>query len=92
MRLISGAITLWIIAGFLRDESFGKSSGGWISGAMLFLYAIAFSVAYISLNTGTGALILFASVQITMIGVGLYGGERPDALGVVGAQHCDCLV
>jgi drug/metabolite transporter (DMT)-like permease len=84
VRLISGALTLWIIARFFRDTSSAKSNGGWISAFMLFLYAIAFSVAYISLSAGTGALILFASVQITMIGVGLYGGERPDILEWLG--------
>jgi drug/metabolite transporter (DMT)-like permease len=51
---------------------------------MLFLYATTFSFAYISLTTGTGALILFASVQITMIAVGLYAGERPSALHWLG--------
>ena len=89
-RLISGALTLWVIARFLRNTASAKSGGGWISAAMLFLYAIAFSVAYISLSAGTGALILFASVQITMITVGLYDGERPDVSGVVGAMHRDC--
>ena len=79
-RLISGAITLWVIARLLRGSSSAKSGGGWISAAMLFLYALAFSVAYVSLSAGTGALILFASVQITMITVGLYDGERPDLL------------
>jgi len=83
-RLISGALTLWVIARFLRDTASAKSGGGWISAAMLFLYAIAFSVAYISLSAGTGALILFASVQITMITVGLYDGERPDLLEWLG--------
>jgi drug/metabolite transporter (DMT)-like permease len=43
---------------------------------MLFLYAIAFSYAYISLDTGTGALILFGSVQITMILLSLISGTR----------------
>lgn len=83
-RLISGALTLWVIARFLRNTASAKSGGGWISAAMLFLYAIAFSVAYISLSAGTGALILFASVQITMITVGLYDGERPDVLEWLG--------
>jgi drug/metabolite transporter (DMT)-like permease len=78
VRLITGAVTLWIIASLRRKESFGKSGGSWISAAMLFIYAITFSFAYISLSTGTGALILFAAVQITMIAVGLYRGERPE--------------
>jgi drug/metabolite transporter (DMT)-like permease len=43
---------------------------------MLFVYAVAFSFAYISLNTGTGALILFGSVQITMILLSLVSGTR----------------
>jgi len=43
---------------------------------MLFIYAIAFSFAYISLDTGTGALILFGSVQITMILLSLISGTR----------------
>jgi len=83
-RLISGALTLWVIARFLRDTASARSGGGWISAAMLFFYAIAFSVAYISLSAGTGALIWFASVQITMITVGLYDGERPDVLEWLG--------
>jgi drug/metabolite transporter (DMT)-like permease len=84
VRLITGAVTLWIIAAFRRKESFGKSGGSWISASMLFLYAVTFSFAYISLSAGTGALILFAAVQITMITVGLYAGERPETLEWLG--------
>ena len=84
VRLITGAVTLWIIAAFRRKESFGKSGGSWISASMLFLYAVTFSFAYISLSAGTGALILFAAVQITMIAVGLYAGERPELLEWLG--------
>jgi drug/metabolite transporter (DMT)-like permease len=84
VRLITGAITLWLIAAFLREKSFEKSGGSWISAAMLFLYAVTFSFAYISLSAGTGALILFAAVQITMIAVGLYTGERPETLEWLG--------
>jgi drug/metabolite transporter (DMT)-like permease len=47
---------------------------------MLFLYAVTFSFAYISLTAGVGALILFGSVQITMITVGISTGERPHIL------------
>lgn len=43
---------------------------------MLFLYAVTFSFAYITLNTGTGALILFAAVQLTMIFIPVFRGER----------------
>ena len=84
VRLITGAVTLWIITRFLRAGSFRKSGGSWISAAMLFLYAVTFSFAYLSLSAGTGALILFAAVQITMIAVGLYAGERPELLEWLG--------
>lgn len=43
---------------------------------MLFLYAVCFSFAYVSLDTGTGALVLFGSVQITMIIVSIVSGHR----------------
>ena len=84
VRLITGAVALWIIAVLRPNGSFGKSGGSWISAAMLFLYAVTFSFAYISLSAGTGALILFAAVQITMIAVGLYTGERPGILEWLG--------
>jgi drug/metabolite transporter (DMT)-like permease len=84
VRLITGAITLWLITAFRRDGSFRKSGGSWISATMLFIYAVTFSFAYISLSAGTGALILFAAVQITMIAVGLSTGERPEILEWLG--------
>jgi drug/metabolite transporter (DMT)-like permease len=84
VRLITGAVTLWIVAAFRRGGSLRKSGGNWISATMLFLYAATFSFAYISLSAGTGALILFAAVQITMISVGLVTGERPEILEWLG--------
>ena len=84
VRLITGAVTLWIIAAFCRDGSLGKSGASRISASMLFRYAVTFSFAYSSLSAGTGALILFAAVQITMIAVGLYTGERPQILEWLG--------
>lgn len=84
VRMISGAIMLWIIASIRRKKSPAVKSASWASSVMLFTYAITFSFAYISLSAGTGALILFAAVQITMIAVGLHGGERPPLLEWVG--------
>lgn len=52
-------------------------AGSWISALALFGYAAAFSLAYVSLEAGTGALILFGAVQATMIGAGIRSGERP---------------
>jgi drug/metabolite transporter (DMT)-like permease len=84
VRLLSGAATLWLVGRFRQTEISAPSDGSWTAAAMLFLYAATFSFAYISLTTGTGALILFAAVQITMIAVGLYGGERPSTLHWLG--------
>ena len=85
VRLITGAATLWLIVRFGQaDKPTVSDRGGWTAAAMLFLYAAAFSFAYITLAAGTGALILFAAVQITMIGAGLYSGERPSPLHWLG--------
>lgn len=54
--------------------------GNWFSAFFLFAYAICFSFAYLSLTTGTGALVLFGSVQMAMIVVALARGERPGLL------------
>lgn len=84
VRLISGAIALWIIASMRKKAAVAASVAGWAAAVMLFTYAITFSFAYISLSAGTGALILFAAVQITMIAVGLHAGERPRVIEWLG--------
>ena len=74
IRLASGAAALWAITMFLgRDR---QGSGNWLSALALFTYAAGFSFAYISLTAATGALMLFGAVQVTMIGYGLWAGER----------------
>ena len=80
IRLISGALVLWLISFLQKKGAESNIRGNWISAAMLFLYAISFSFAYLSLSAGTGALILFGSVQLTMILVALRSGERPQPL------------
>jgi drug/metabolite transporter (DMT)-like permease len=84
IRLVSGALTLWIIAACRRQAAIAKTASSWMPATMLFLYAVTFSFAYVNLSAGTGALILFASVQIAMIGLGLYSGERPYILEWLG--------
>ncbi len=80
VRLASGAIMLAIIAASLGKTKKTIQSGHWASAFFLFLYAIAFSFAYLGLTAGTGALILFGSVQITMVTAALVKGERPGTL------------
>ncbi len=74
IRLASGAAVLWAITLFLGRD--GRGSGNWWSALALFTYAAGFSLAYISLTAATGALMLFGAVQVTMIGYGLWAGER----------------
>jgi len=74
--LLSGIIVLAIILLMTPTHKGSTSKGSWKASIMLFLYAITFSYAYISLETGVGALILFGSVQITMIVVGLFLGNK----------------
>jgi drug/metabolite transporter (DMT)-like permease len=80
IRLLAGAVTLRLITGYTQPTTPIRKSGTWLSATMLFLYAIPFSFAYISLTAGTGALILFGFVQITMIISALWSGERPHPL------------
>ena len=77
VRLVSGAVALGLIL-LLRDRSVKAmaAQGNQGSALALFVYAAGFSLAYIELATGTGALLLFGAVQATMIGIGLYRGER----------------
>jgi drug/metabolite transporter (DMT)-like permease len=80
IRLCSGAITLLLITAVSRKKLLSGKRGNWISATLLFLYAISFSLAYLSLSAGTGALVLFGSVQATMLAVALWSGERPHPL------------
>jgi drug/metabolite transporter (DMT)-like permease len=82
VRLASGALVLWLISR-ARQLSLGNA-GSWPSALALFVYAAAFSFAYVSLSAGTGALLLFAAVQATMILWGIRQGERLRPLQVVG--------
>ncbi len=76
IRLFSGAIVLLIIVSLKKNNNNSMSKGSWFASSMLFLYAITFSFAYTSLDTGTGALILYGAIQITMILLSLFSGAR----------------
>jgi len=86
LRLASGAVVLLPFSRSWGARRAEGAEGSWDAraAAALFVYALAFSLAYVSLDAGTGALLLFGLVQVTMIASGLRGGERPGALRVVG--------
>lgn len=94
IRLLSAAICLGIIMAiytytlkhkFLQNNGVSKEAilqdrGSWLSSLSLLVYAISLSIAYVQLDTGVGALILFSAVQLTMIGWGIYKKEQLTAL------------
>ena len=82
IRLISGAIVLWLVVRMKHGRGTGR--GNWLSACALFAYAAGFSFAYVSLPAATGALLLFGAVQATMIGHGLWSGERLVKLQLIG--------
>jgi drug/metabolite transporter (DMT)-like permease len=76
IRLVSGAAVLYALT-----RIFGKArqgTGSWASALALFVYAAAFSFAYTQLSTGTGALLLFGAVQVSMISLAWFKGDRPQ--------------
>ncbi|QEE44406.1 DMT family transporter [Rhizobium sp. WL3] len=88
VRIMSGALVLYALlrrgAAASRDEARPLLPGDWWAAAALFVYAIAFSTAYLSLGAATGALILFSSVQASMLAWGLWKGDRPSGREVIG--------
>ena len=82
IRLISAALTLWLVVRLSSKTSSGE--GNWPSAIALFAYAAGFSFAYVNLTAATGALLLFGAVQTTMIGYGIWRGERLLNLQLLG--------
>ena len=76
VRLATGALTLALLSRAWR--------GSWRAAFLLFLYAAPFSLAYVELTTGTGALIAFTFVQLTMIAGGVISGRHPSAREWIG--------
>ena len=82
IRLISGAMMLWLIVRMGSGKQTGR--GNWLSAIALFVYAAFLSYAYAGLTTAMGALLLFGAVQATMIGHGVWSGERLLKLQLLG--------
>lgn len=80
IRLLSGALTLLLILKLTTGRKAQRRKGSWPAALMLFVYALSFSYAYITLDTGTGALVLFASVQLTMIFANILLGKKQGLL------------
>ncbi|WP_228778273.1 EamA family transporter, partial [Pseudomonas aeruginosa] len=82
LRLVSGALMLLLLLRLRRAPAGAR--GGWRGAAALFVYAAAFSCAYVQLDAGTGALLLFGAVQVSLLLAGLLRGERPGTQALAG--------
>lgn len=86
IRLVSGALLLTLLFIFFNQEKDSEpgtiiakaniSANNLLGAVYLLLYALTFSFAYITLDTATGALLLFGTVQLCMIGIALFKGKR----------------
>jgi drug/metabolite transporter (DMT)-like permease len=83
VRFLSGAVTLSLIAARVQRPFF-PLPGSWAAAIVLALYALPFAFSYTQLSAGTGALILFGCVQLTMPAAALYEGDRPHAVQWMG--------
>ncbi|MDP2547346.1 DMT family transporter [Oceanobacter sp. 4_MG-2023] len=90
IRLVSGAVVLSLLLWFQNARAAThnrvsiKAPRFWFLGLGLFVYAAAFSMAYVSLDTGVGAFVLFATVQIGLQLVNIWRGEHPGRWQVAG--------
>lgn len=98
VRLITGALVLLLLLYFNRlsskralkatspmgSKAAPSKRGSWLAALMLFVYAVAFSYAYLQLETGSGALVLFGMVQLTMVVATFIEGHRLRGLEVIG--------
>ncbi|MGS1008999.1 DMT family transporter [Achromobacter anxifer] len=74
IRIVSGALVLWLVLRLRKPAR--QLEGNWHGALALLAYALAFAYAYTQIPAGTGALLLFASIQISMILYGFFIGER----------------
>jgi drug/metabolite transporter (DMT)-like permease len=81
VRIVSGMVMLGVLLAARRGRYRG---GSWASALALVAYAVGFSLAYVRIGAGVGALILFGCVQATMLGTGIFQGERPSVREWVG--------
>ncbi|NKB54359.1 MAG: EamA family transporter [Rhizobiaceae bacterium] len=84
VRLASGALILSLLTYRAGLADVVNKHGSLVAAFALFIYAAGFSFAYLALDTGMGALILFACVQATMIGWSVFKGDRPSSLEWLG--------
>ncbi len=76
IRLLSGIIMLLLLVKLSAPRKASPPTSSWWAAGMLFIYAVTFSYAYLTLDTATGALVLFGAVQLTIISISFIRGNR----------------
>ncbi|WP_275393935.1 DMT family transporter [Aliiroseovarius sp. Z3] len=76
IRVVAGAVMLWGLLWAKARQAPPRPSPDWAAVAGLVAYLVGFSFAYVALDAGLGALVLFAGVQITMFVGAILGGDR----------------
>jgi len=89
LRLVSGATTLAFLCA-LQGRAFRPDHRDAVGVAALFIYALAFTYAYVALGAATGALILFGVVQLTVAGLALVAGNLPRGRDIAGMGIALC--
>lgn len=84
LRVFSGACMLWLLVAVRSGPGVIFRPPDWAGISGLVVYLLGFSFAYLQLEAGLGALILFAGVQVTMFAGALVEGERPPPLRWLG--------
>lgn len=88
IRLLSGWVALYVLVKLSRTHRTTEPKSHWTAPGILFVFTAAFSFAYISLDTGTGALILSGSVQLSIVLISLFRGHKLNFMewaGILGA-------
>jgi len=80
LRVVSGALFLWLYLRFKKNNK----AGTWLAAFSLFIYAVSFTYGYGLIAAGTGALLLFGAVQVTMTIAGYREGERLNVIQIAG--------
>lgn len=83
IRALSAAVFLIILI-LIRERKFAFTKTHIPNALALSLYLICFTIAYVNLTTGVGALILFGCVQLTMLARGLQLGEKFNLQKIMG--------
>lgn len=85
IRVVAGAIVLSVLVSLRSGLPRLGGERRWLGTAALLVYVLGFSFAYVALDAGLGALVLFGGVQITMFAGAVLSGDRPPLLRWVGS-------